>query len=99
MGLRKSWDLGNGIVCDEAYLKVSSVAWTGQYDVGEPKDIIGAELEVYSTQEARNDGLRPIARAVVRFPLDNTDNRSWVVQAYEYVKTLNPLVSGSVDVL
>ena len=99
MGLRKSWDLGNGIVCDEAYIKVVSVGWAGQYEVGGPKDIIGAALEVYSTQDARNNGLRPIATAVVRFPLDNTDDRSWVVQAYEYSKTLNPLVSGSVDVL
>ena len=99
MALKKLWNLGNGIVCDEAYIKITGITWQHRYEDSAAADIIIGNFEIYATQDARDNGLRPIATTNVRFPLDNSDNRSWVVQAYEYSKTLNPLVSGSVDVL
>jgi|TARA_B100001964_G_C14006871_1_gene497541 hypothetical protein len=99
MGLRKSWNLGNGIVCDEAYIKMTGITWKHRYEDSAAADIIIGNFEIYATQEARNNELPPISQNSFSFPLDNTDERSWVVQAYEYAKILHPSLSGSVDIV
>ena len=99
MGLRKSWDLGNGIVCDEAYIKITGIIWQNRYEDVQGTDIILGNFEIYATQDARDNDLRPISQNSFMFPLDNTDERSWVVQAYEYAKILHPSLSGSVDIV
>ena len=100
MGLRKSFDFGNGLIANEAYIKMTGITWQHRYqDSNAASDIILATFEVYASQEARDNELQPIKHNSFSFPLDNTDERSWVVQAYEYAKILHPSLSGSVDIV
>lgn len=99
MALKKLWNLGNGIVCDEAYIKITGLTWQHRYEDSDAAGNILAMFEIYASQEARDNELPPISQNSFSFPLDNTDNRSWVVQSYEYAKILHPSLSGSVDVL
>lgn len=77
----QNYNLYNGLVSDQAYIRVDTVSGN--------KDNIVADIKVYVSQQASEENIPFIDQKFIDFtPNVTEDSLNYHRQAYEYMKTL-----------
>lgn len=89
--LLKNYELVNGLVSNDAYVKIDTVAGN--------KTKIDLDIKVFISEDASNNGLPSIDQLFHSFIPDISDSSvNFIKQGYEYLKTL-PKFSKAIDIL
>lgn len=105
MALIKQIELDNGIILEEAYIKVSTIKY---YNKANDNSYVKLDVNIFKNQQARIDGKPEVTKFIYKISdpkfteyfsisILNALNKNIMSQAYIYLKTLNTF-SGSTDV-
>ena len=94
MALKKSYSSEFGTTHSNAYHKVTSVSWNalayGAAALGiEETEWLRCGVSVFATEAARTANSGSLGSSSFSFEYDSDIDKSWVVQAYEHLKTLD----------
>ena len=94
MALKKSYSSEFGITHSNAYHKVTSVSWNalayGAAALGiEETEWLRCDVSVFANEAARTSRSKELGSLNFTFEYDPDIDKSWVVQTYEHLKTLD----------
>ena len=96
MALKKSYSSEFGTTHSNAYHKVTSVSWNALAygaaalpDGIEETEWLRCGVSVFATEAARTSRSKELGSSSFSFEYDSDIDKSWVVQAYEHLKTLD----------
>ena len=96
MALKKSYSSEFGITHSNAYHKVTSVSWNALAygapplpDGIEATEYLRGDVSVFATEAARTANSGSLGSINFIFEYDSDIDKSWVVQSYEHLKTLD----------
>jgi len=106
MALQKSLTLENGVILNEAYIKISTFLF---YNKTNESSYVEVRANVFKDQQARIDGKPEVISFVHKctnpnfneyFSLTvlNDENKNMISQAYAWMKTMTAY-SGSIDMI
>jgi hypothetical protein len=83
MALKKSYSSRFGTTHSNAYHKVTSVSWNSN------QEYLRGDVSVFATEAARTANSGSLGSINFIFEYDPDIDKSWVVQSYEHLKTLD----------
>ena len=96
MALKKSYSSEFGTTHSNAYHKVTSVSWNAPGSEAPPlpdgieaTEYLRGDVSVFATEAARTANSGSLGSSSFSFEYDSDIDKSWVVQAYEHLKTLD----------
>jgi len=94
MALKKSYSSQFGTTHSNAYHKVTNVSWNSNIlmptpTMTEDKEYLYGNVSVFATEAARTANSGSLGSSSFSFEYDSDIDKSWVVQAYEHLKTLD----------
>ena len=93
MALKKSYSSQFGTTHSNAYHKVTNVSWNSNIQMPTPTDddieYLHGNVSVFATEAARTANSGSLGSSSFNFEYDSDIDKSWVVQAYEHLKTLD----------
>jgi len=105
MGLQKRIELDNGVILENAYIKIANIALSNKS--GEESYVL-VDINIFKDLQARIDGKPEVTKFVHKctnsnfityfsIPVLNAANKNIISQSYEWLKTMS-LYSGSIDI-
>jgi len=96
MALKKSYSSRFGTTHSNAYHKVTSVSWNAlaygaaaMPDGIEETEWLRCDVSVFANETARTSRSKELGSLSFTFEYDSDIDKSWVVQSYEHLKTLD----------
>ena len=96
MALKKSYSSRFGTTHSNAYHKVTSVSWNAPGSEAPPlpdgieaTEYLRGDVSVFATEAARTANSGSLDSINFIFEYDSDIDKSWVVQSYEHLKTLD----------
>ena len=92
MALKKSYSSRFGTTHSNAYHKVTSVIWNSNVlapTAMTDQEYLRGDVSVFATEAARTSRSKELGSSSFSFEYDSDIDKSWVVQSYEHLKTLD----------
>ena len=93
MALKKSYSSQFGTTHSNAYHKVTNVSWNSNVQtptaMTEDKEYLHGNVSVFATEATRTANSGSLGSLNFTFEYDPDIDKSWVVQTYEHLKTLD----------
>jgi len=93
MALKKSYSSQFGTTHSNAYHKVTSVSWNSNImptpTMAEDVEYLHGNVSIFATEATRTANSGSLGSSSFSFEYDSDIDKSWVVQAYEHLKTLD----------
>ncbi len=93
MALKKSYSSQFGTTHSNAYHKVTNVSWNSNImptpTMAEDVEYLHGNVSIFATEATRTANSGSLGSSSFSFEYDSDIDKSWVVQAYEHLKTLD----------
>ena len=93
MALKKSYSSRFGTTHSNAYHKVTNISWNSSIQMSgalvEGEEYLHGNVSIYATEATRTASSGSLGSLSFRFEYDSDVDKSWVVQSYEHLKTLD----------
>ncbi len=105
MALQKQIELDNGVILENAYIKIATFYF---YNPSTDNSYVDLEVNIFKDQQARQDGKPEVSKFTHKctdpnftnyfsLPVLNGENKNMISQAYEWMKSMT-LYSGAIDI-